>query len=152
VVIENANEGNDTVYASIDYGLTANVDNLILQGSANLQAYGNNGVNALFGNSGNNTLDGGGGADVLIGGAGNDTFVFHAGQANGDTIIDFAGNDAGVGDTLSFVGFGTAAAGATFTQIGATNQWTIHSGLGGPDDIITLGNGATVAASDYLFV
>jgi Ca2+-binding RTX toxin-like protein len=41
VVIENVNEGNDTVYASIDYGLTANVDNLILQGSANLQAYGN---------------------------------------------------------------------------------------------------------------
>ena len=28
VVIENVNEGNDTVYASIDYGLTANVDNL----------------------------------------------------------------------------------------------------------------------------
>ena len=152
LVIENVNEGNDTVYASIDYGLTANVDNLILQGSANLQATETAACNAIFGNSGNNTLDGGGGADVLIGGAGNDTFVFHAGQANGDTIIDFAGNDAGVGDTLSFVGFGTAAAGATFTQIGATNQWTIHSGLGGPDDIITLGNGATVAASDYLFV
>ena len=53
---------------------------------------------------------------------------------------------------LSFVGFGTAGDGATFTQIGATNQWTIHSGLGGPDEIITLSNSATVAASDYLFV
>ena len=31
------------------------------------------------------------------------------GQANGDTIIDFAGNGAGAGDTLTFVGFGTAA-------------------------------------------
>ena len=29
VVIENANEGNDTVFASIDYGLGANVENLI---------------------------------------------------------------------------------------------------------------------------
>ena len=95
--------------------------------------------NKLFGNSGNNTLNGGAGADVLTGGAGNDTFVFNAGQANGDTIIDFAGNGAGAGDTLSFVGFGTAGDGATFTQIDATNQWTIHSGLGGPDDIARLG-------------
>ena len=78
------------------------------------------------------------GADMLMGNAGNDTFVFTAGQANGDTIFDFAGNGAGAGDTLSFVGFGTAGDGATFTQIGATNQWTIHSGLGGPDEIITL--------------
>ncbi|HYQ19275.1 MAG TPA: hypothetical protein VEQ64_01850, partial [Xanthobacteraceae bacterium] len=118
----------------------------------NLSGAGNASSNSIHGNAGDNQLNGGAGADVLIGNAGDDTFVFNAGQANGDTIIDFAGNDAGVGDTLSFVGFGTAAAGATFTQIGATNQWTIHSGLGGPDDIITLGNGATVAASDYLFV
>ena len=77
--------------------------------------------------------------------------MFNAGQANGDTIIDFAGNGAGAGDTLSFVGFGTAGDGATFTQIGATNQWTIHSGLGGPDEIITLANGASVHPTDFLF-
>ena len=109
MVIENANEGNDTVYASIDYGLTANVDNLILQRAVpTCRPPATAACNAIFGNSGNNTLNGGGGADVLIGGAGNDTFVFNAGQANGDTIIDFAGNGAGAGDTLSFVGFGTA--------------------------------------------
>ena len=85
------------------------------------------------------------------GGAGNDTFVFNAGQANGDTILDFAGNDAGAGDTLSFVGFGTAGDGATFTQIGATNQWTIHSGLDAHDEIITLANGAPVHPTDFLF-
>ena len=56
--------------------------------------------------------------------------MFNAGEANGDTIIDFAGNGASAGDTLSFVGFGTAGDGATFTQIGATNEWAIHSGLG----------------------
>ena len=151
LVVEAVGAGNDTVYASVNYALTANVDNLILQEGSAVQATGNSGVNAIFGNSGNNTLDGGGGADVLIGGAGNDTFVFNVGQANGDTIIDFAGNGAGVGDSLNFVGFGTAAQGATFTQIGATNQWTIHSGLGGPDEIITLSNGASVDPNDFLF-
>ena len=34
VVIENLNEGSDTVYASVDYRLTANVEYLVLQGSA----------------------------------------------------------------------------------------------------------------------
>ena len=89
LVVEAVGAGNDTVYASVNYALTANVDNLILQEGSAVQATGNSGVNAIFGNSGNNTLDGGGGADVLIGGAGNDTFVFNVGQANGDTIIDF---------------------------------------------------------------
>ena len=151
LVVEAVGAGNDTVYASVNYALTANVDNLILQEGSAVQATGNSGVNAIFGNSGNNTLDGGGGADVLIGGAGNDTFVFNVGQANGDTIIDFAGNGAGAGDTLTFVGFGTAAQGATLTQIGASNQWLIHSGIGGADETITLLNGATVDASDVLF-
>ena len=40
VVIENLNEGSDTVYASVDYRLTANVEYLVLQGSAG-KGYGN---------------------------------------------------------------------------------------------------------------
>ena len=129
IVFENLNEGTDAVFSTINYTLTANVETLVLQGAGNLSGTGNALDNKLFGNSGDNTLNGGAGADMLTGNAGNDTFVFNAGQANGDTIIDFAGNGAGAGDTLSFVGFGTAGDGATFTQIGATNQWTIHSGL-----------------------
>ena len=151
LVFENLNEGTDAVFSTIDYTLTANVETLVLQGAGNLSGIGNALDNKLFGNSGDNTLNGGAGADRLTGGLGNDTFVFNAGQANGDTIIDFAGNGAGAGDTLSFVGFGTAGDGATFTQIGATNQWTIHSGLGGPDEIITLANGASVHPTDFLF-
>jgi Ca2+-binding RTX toxin-like protein len=47
---------------------------LILQGGADLQAYGNSAVNALFGNAGSNILDGGAGADAMTGGAGNDAY------------------------------------------------------------------------------
>jgi Ca2+-binding RTX toxin-like protein len=151
MVVENSSEGTDAVFSTIDYTLTANVETLVLQGSGNLAGTGNTLANKLFGNAGDNTLDGGAGADRLTGGAGNDTFVFHAGQANGDVVVDFDGQGAAVGDSLSFVGFGTAAGGATFTQIGATNQWVIHSGLGGPDETITFQNGASIHATDFLF-
>ena len=151
-VIEYLNEGNDRVYASVNHMLAANVENLSLQGSTDLQGTGNALANSIFGNAGNNTLDGRAGADQLTGNAGDDLFVFRTGQANGDVVIDFAGNGDLTGDSLQFIGFGTAAQGATFTQIGATNQWQIHSGLGGPDEIITFLSGATIHSTDYLFV
>jgi Ca2+-binding RTX toxin-like protein len=151
-VIEYLNEGNDRVYASVNHMLAANVENLSLQGSTDLQGTGNALANNIFGNAGNNTLDGRAGADQLTGNAGDDLFVFRTGQANGDVVIDFAGNGDLTGDSLQFIGFGTAAQGATFTQIGATNQWQIHSGLGGPDEIITFLSGATIHSTDYLFV
>jgi hypothetical protein len=150
-VIENLDEGNDTAFASVNYVLAANVENLRLQGSTDLQGTGNALANSIFGNAGNNTLDGGAGADLLTGDAGNDTFRFNAGQANGDTVADFDGGGGSLEDSLQFVGFGTTAQGATFTQIGATNQWQIHSGLGGPDEIITFLSGATIHSTDYLF-
>ena len=119
------------------------------QGSLDLGGTGNALVNGIFGNSGNNTLDGQGGADALTGNAGNDIFVFHAGQANGDTIVDFTGSGAATGDSFQFVGFGTS--GATFTQVGV-NQWQIHSGLDGHNEVITLSNGAAVDGSDFAFL
>jgi Ca2+-binding RTX toxin-like protein len=105
----------------------------------------------MFGNAGVNRLDGGAGADQLTGNAGNDVFAFQTGQASGDVVVDFIGNGAAAGDSFQFIGFGTAAEGATFTQIGASNQWQIHSGLDAHNETITLSNGATVHASDFLF-
>ena len=160
LVFENINEGTDAVFSTVNYTLTANVENLVLQGSGNLSGTGNGLPNQVYGNAGDNALDGGGGSDLLNGGAGHDTltggtgndiFAFNSGQADGDTLADFTGNGSGVGDSLLFVGYGTAAQGATFTQIGATNQWQIHSGLGGPDEIITFLNGAPVDPSDFSF-
>ena len=51
-----------------------------------------------------------------------------------------------------FSGFGTEAQGATFTQIGSTDQWQIHSGLDFQDETITLSNHAVVHAGDFVFV
>src|SRR5262245_56321151 len=98
VVIEDVGAGTDAIFSTVSQGaLAANVEKLVFQGAGNLTGTGNELDNKLFGNSGDNTLDGGAGVDVLTGNAGNDTFVFHVGQANGDIVVDFAGNGSGAG-------------------------------------------------------
>ncbi|WP_407315044.1 M10 family metallopeptidase C-terminal domain-containing protein [Pseudomonas sp. nanlin1] len=87
IIQENAQEGNDTVMASLDWTLAANLENLTLTGSDNLKATGNNLANSLTGNVGNNILDGGLGADSMAGGKGNDTYVVD--QSN-DVIVELA--------------------------------------------------------------
>ncbi|MDP2833343.1 MAG: S8 family serine peptidase [Pseudomonadota bacterium] len=82
VVTELADGGIDTVYASVNYTLGANVENGVLAwGAANgtgnaldNQITGNSINNVLAGGAGNDFLDGGTGADTLIGGAGNDVY------------------------------------------------------------------------------
>jgi Ca2+-binding RTX toxin-like protein len=148
MVIENLNEGTDAVFATVDHTLAANVETLVLQGSGNFSGTGNALANSIYGNSGNNTLNGGAAADLLMGNAGNDTFVFNAGQGNGDSVVDFAGNGAAAGDALQFVGYG---AGATFTNVDATH-WQVNYNGGTAHDVITFMNGAAIDASDFMFV
>ena len=111
VVTENANEGTDTVQASVTYTLAANVENLTLTGSGNINGTGNSLGNVLTGNSGanvltgldgNDTLVGGAGADTLDGGTGTDT-ASYAASSSGVTVSLAAGTASGgdaQGDTL----------------------------------------------------
>ena len=72
-VSEGADAGFDTVFTTVDLRLAANVEHLVLQGSA-LQGYGNALGNLIEGNAGDNLLDGDAGVDAMIGGAGNDVY------------------------------------------------------------------------------
>ena len=64
-VTEAASEGTDTVQAGVSYTLGANVENLTLTGTGNINATGNAGNNTLTGNAGTNVLDGGAGNDGM---------------------------------------------------------------------------------------
>src|SRR6185503_13377372 len=92
-VVEAFNEGTDTVYASVNYTLTAGswVELLATESIAGTQAIdlvGNNRDNNIWGNNGANTLNGGGGNDTLVGFGGNDVYVITAGN---EVVVENAG-------------------------------------------------------------
>jgi Ca2+-binding RTX toxin-like protein len=109
---------------------------------------GGAGADVLMGGAGNDVLDGGLGADMLTGGTGNDVFRFIRGEANGDVITDFTGNGAAAGDRMVFVGYGTAAAGASFVNMGGAD-WQITSADGLTVEMVSI-TGAVVA-QDWVF-
>lgn len=134
LVVEAAEEGVDTLYASISFALADNVERLTLTGSSNINAVGNAGNNRLEGNAGNN---------VLFGGLGNDTYVFGRGSGQ-DIVVNF---DAGKpsGDKVQ-LGAGIVGADVSFVRraddlvlriSGTSNQLTVVNyfaeGGKGPD-------------------
>ena len=147
--------GVDTVHSTIDYALGGPIEHLTLFGPA-INGTGNSLANTITGNAlannlsglgGSDTLNGRGGADTLAGGAARDRFVFMAGEADGDTVLDFNGQGALAGDDILFQGFG---AGATFVQTSATT-WNITYNGGASIETLTFSNGALIHASDYTF-
>ncbi len=114
-VAELANEGIDIVETSVSYALGANVENLILTGTAAINAMGNaldndlqgnDAANMLTGDAGDDTLNGKKGLDTLVGGAGNDTYLF---EDDVDSIVEAAGDAGGRDMVISRQSFTLAA-------------------------------------------
>ncbi|MBI5900194.1 MAG: M10 family metallopeptidase C-terminal domain-containing protein [Rhodocyclales bacterium] len=99
VVSESANDGIDTVLASVEFVLPNHVENLSLTGTGTINGTGNGTANSLSGNLKANVLSGGGGDDIFVGGGGRDTLV---GGTGSDTYK--VGNDATAPNTLTISG------------------------------------------------
>jgi Ca2+-binding RTX toxin-like protein len=113
-IVENANEGDDFVRATVSWTLGANQERLAVDGSDNLSVTGNTLNNGLWGNFGNNTVTGGLGNDYLVAGQGNDEYVFNKGD--GQDSIDNT-DIVGAVDTLRF-GAGITEADVSAFQYG----------------------------------
>jgi serralysin len=153
-VVENANEGIDTVQSNITYTLGANVENLTLTGATAINGTGNALNNVLTGNSAANILTGGLGDDTYVVSTG-DTVVENASEgidtvqsnitytlgANVETLM-LTGTTAinGTGNTFNNVLLGNSAANTLDGGVGAD---TMLGGLG--DDIYIVDNSADLA-------
>lgn len=102
-VSESGGSGTDTVKSSVSFKLGTGLEKLLLTGSGNINATGNDANNTLVGNGGRNTLKGNGGSDKLKGGGDVDKLLGGAGKdnlngGNGNDILQGdAGNDRIIG-------------------------------------------------------
>ncbi|MCW5667952.1 MAG: calcium-binding protein [Piscinibacter sp.] len=146
----------DTVRSSVGRTLGANLEKLVLTGSAAINGTGNVLANTLTGNSAANLLRGGAGQDTLTGGAGNDTlegglgndrlvggtgqdlfrFANTPGTDNADQLQGFVAADDSfqlARTVFSAIGVGTLAAGAfrAGTAAGDTNDRIVYDSASG---------------------
>jgi len=111
IVIENVDEGIDTVRAERPIVLPDNVESLIYEGirtatrnELNNEMTGNRFFQTFEGLGGDDRIDGGEGEDVLLGGIGDDTLIGGAGDFR-DKLVGGNGNDtieAGGGNDRAF--------------------------------------------------
>lgn len=137
-VIEQAGEGLDSVYTSLDYTLPTNVENLFFfsqSGGPSGTGRGNDGANRI---EGFRNLSGRGGDDVLVGTAGNDVL---AGGAGSDVL------NGGVG--IDLADYSDAASGV-FVSLDEATPTAFNDGDGATDTLIGIENLTGSAFNDTL--
>jgi Ca2+-binding RTX toxin-like protein len=139
LLLENAGQGADTVYASLDFYLPAEIETLVLSSTVSaLRGIGNEGNNLLTGNALGNELSGGAGNDTVQGGAGDDTLQ---GDAGDDQLI----GGEGTGDLVSYASL------SEFGQnvvVNLTSSWA--TGTAGSDLLQGIEHVLTGAGDDQL--
>ena len=111
-VTELAGQGIDSAFAFFSHTLAANVENLSLLGTSDINGTGNSLANTIVGDSGNNILNGAAGADSLQGGR--QRLLFR--RQRGDMVVETTGDDK-VQATVSY----TLAAGVAVETLRTTN-------------------------------
>ena len=156
-VVENANEGTDTVDSDVTWSLGANIENLTLTGTATIDGTGNTLNNVLTGNSAANQLVGGVGNDTMRGGLGNDSYVLNRGE--GQDIISENDSTAGNSDKLLYSATITPLDLILSRQVnnlrlaiyGSTDSVTIQNWYSTPTtaqvETIQVGNGQTLLST-----
>ncbi|XPM59212.2 MAG: calcium-binding protein [Leptolyngbya sp. IPPAS B-1204] len=158
VVIENANDGVDTVSSSANFTLSANVENLFLRDNARIGTgndlnniiqlpaatltsapsvtlTGLGGNDTLISGVGNDALDGGTGNDTMNGGGGNDTYAV---DSAGDVIQEAV--NGGIDTVISTVDHTLAANVENLTLFNVVTQSTAFNGTGNELNNTILGN------------
>ncbi len=153
----------DTIYSSVSYIAPANVDNLVLTGSANISATGNGAADMLTAGAGNDTLYAGSAADTLVAGTGADslvgvganTYAIGSNSSNvvistgtGGGTIDFG---AGIAPSSLTVGMtmGTDGSPALLLQDGAMSV-TVDGGLTGGIGLFDFAGGQSLTLAQLL--
>ncbi|KJZ33159.1 calcium-binding protein, partial [Pseudomonas fluorescens] len=126
----------DTVRSSVNWTLGANLENLTLTGSADLNGSGNTLNNVLTGNDGNNILDGGLGIDTMIGGRGNDAYALDQ-----SAELGLVQENANEGTDTLYLTFNASQ--SSVVDLGQSNLQNV-------ENVLLLGTGAFMAYGNSL--
>lgn len=155
VVSEKAAQGTDTVYSTVSFVLSANVENLRLTASGAINGTGNSLSNLIWAGAGDNVLNGSSGMDTVsyayskagvtaslssktaTGGSGNDSLISFENIAGSNYADDLTGSS--IGNLLS-------GGGGNDTLKGSSGNDTLLGGTG--NDLITGGTGQDLMTGD----
>jgi Ca2+-binding RTX toxin-like protein len=132
-----ATGGNDRVNSSVSYVLGSYVEQLLLTGTADINATGNGLANVLTGNAGGNVLNGKAGADTMNGGAGNDLYYV-------DNAADIVRESSATGGTDRVNSSVSFTLGSNVEQLTLSGSASVN-GTGNALDNALVGNDGTNA-------